>query len=362
MSMNTNSYFTIETLTAGNVWLVIHNGDGTENIGTIYYWINSTPNTNRDNYDGSIVPSSTTQYILINGSHPPVGSIIKLYRAETTRLNIKEEDSGPFLRIGGTAETKISGNIASLVGFTETIPTYCFRYMFYSSNVVDASELDLPWTTLNNWCFGRMFMGSTKLVYPPYLPAVTLAENCYQWMFRACTKLNNIAQWGAKVLANNSCYAMYQLSGGFTSVTIPIADTYYYHAFDRFLAGNKSITEAVVKTPESVTASGVFYYLFDDCTNLSKITCLLKSWDSDNQFANWTRGIAATGTFIKHPDATWSTGNSGIPSGWTVKNMNPQTQTIDYSKVTAAYVKGNTSLSAIYGKGGTLLWSKNTNI
>ena len=37
---------------------------------------------------------------------------------------------------------------------------------------------------------------------------------------------------------------------------------------------------------------------------------------------NWVSGVASSGTFVKSKDATWSvTGNSGIPSGWTVETV-----------------------------------------
>ncbi len=35
----------------------------------------------------------------------------------------------------------------------------------------------------------------------------------------------------------------------------------------------------------------------------------------------WVNGVAATGTFVKNPSMSeWTTGISGIPSGWTVQD------------------------------------------
>ena len=46
-------------------------------------------------------------------------------------------------------------------------------------------------------------------------------------------------------------------------------------------------------------------------TNISASSCL----------SNWVSGVASTGTFVKNPNMTsLSTGASGIPSGWAVKN------------------------------------------
>ena len=33
----------------------------------------------------------------------------------------------------------------------------------------------------------------------------------------------------------------------------------------------------------------------------------------------WVKNVSTTGTFVKHPDAILRTGESGIPSGWTVE-------------------------------------------
>lgn len=304
--MNTNSYFTIKILTAGTVIIQIANPTGTETPGTIYYWINNVPNAARDNYDGSIVPSGTAQYIRVNDSNPTVGTIIRLYRPETTALCFGDGgDNGSYIKIFGTAETKVSGNMASLIGFSETLPAAAFRYLFYSSNIVDASELELPWDTLTQACFIRLFFNNTKLLYPPKLSATNLAANCYQYMFYGDSSLVKSPELRAKSL-KSSCYTA----------------------------------------------------MFSGCTSLNYIVCLAEG--TSISMGNFTQNVATTGTFIKHPDATWVSGNSGIPTGWTVKNMNSQTQTIDYSKVLNAFVKSGTALRAIFSRGGNLLWGSLT--
>ena len=60
-----------------------------------------------------------------------------------------------------------------------------------------------------------------------------------------------------------------------------------------------------------------FVNMFKNCTNLNKIECLLLN-PTEDSFSGWTNGVSATGTFVKHPNATWTTGTSGIPTGWTV--------------------------------------------
>ena len=361
--MNTNSYFTIEVLVSGTVIIQLVNGDGTEATGTFYYWINSVPNAARDNYDGSIVPSNTAQYIKVNGSNPSVGTIIRLYRPETTTCCFGDGgDNGSYIRIHGTAETKISGNMASLIGFSETIPAACFRYMFYSGSIVDASELELPWTTLSQWCFCRLFYNCTKLIEPPYLPATTLADSCYRLMFRNCTALKKICRMACKNLAFASHYGMYQLCTALEKVTLPKFDTYANQALGFMFNSCSSLKELTVECPETLDTQNMFYCLAGSCMNLERLTCLAKN-STANCTGSWLGNDASYAaehaTFIKHPDATfWTEGTSGIPSGWTVKNMNPQVQSLNFNDAIGVYVKGNQKIVKIYGQNNTVIWEE----
>lgn len=350
--MNTNSYFTIEILTSGNLWLRIMNTDGTEQAVTVYYWKNKLPNANRDNYDGSITTTSTAQYISIS-----TGDVIRFYRAETTPWSISS-DSGWYNRIGGSAEIKVYGNIASLIGFSETIPAYCFRYLLYQSQIVDASELELPWTTLSDSCFIRLFMGSTKLAKLPYLPATTLANNCYTYMFRGCTALKTIAKMGVQTITcNNAFVEMYALTG-IETVTIPKMH-FNSGRMTGFMRNCTSLKTVTVDTYDETLPANAYQHLFRGCSGLETVICKAKNFET-NTFSDWFLDASATGTFIKDKDTTWPTGNSGIPSGWTVKNSNQYTQFLDFNDTTGVYVKGNQKIVKIYGQNGTVLWEENT--
>jgi len=60
--------------------------------------------------------------------------------------------------------------------------------------------------------------------------------------------------------------------------------------------------------------------MYGGCTNLNYIKFITPSGTiSTNYFGSWVNGVASSGTFVKHPNATWTTGTSGIPSGWTVQ-------------------------------------------
>ena len=61
--------------------------------------------------------------------------------------------------------------------------------------------------------------------------------------------------------------------------------------------------------------------MFLSCTSLSYIKCLATDIPANGCTQNWVNGVAETGTFVKDYSMTgWTTGNSGIPTGWIVEN------------------------------------------
>ena len=58
--------------------------------------------------------------------------------------------------------------------------------------------------------------------------------------------------------------------------------------------------------------------MFYQASSLRKITCYLVSGIINTNTNLWVYGVSSTGTFIKDPNATWPSGDSGIPEGWTV--------------------------------------------
>ena len=178
-----------------------------------------------------------------------------------------------YNNFSSSAGTKfnVRGNIMSLIdennytGIT-SISSDCFWYLFMGcTGLVSAEKLLLPITTLANGCYSGMFYGCTSLTTAPELPATTLAPYCYREMFDGCTSLTTAPELPAQLLVN-SCYE----------------------------------------------------YMFYDCTSLNYIKCLENGRDGSRVTNDWVSNVSATGTFIKNPNTTWSTGSSGIPSGWTV--------------------------------------------
>lgn len=60
--------------------------------------------------------------------------------------------------------------------------------------------------------------------------------------------------------------------------------------------------------------------MFKGCTSLHYVKCLATIILS-NTTSQWLDGVSTSGTFVKAKDMTsWGSGESGIPSGWTVED------------------------------------------
>ena len=164
-----------------------------------------------------------------------------------------------------------SGNIQSIVGFSEDVAPFCYYNLFVDcASLVTAPEL--PATTLADSCYDGMFSGCSSLVTAPALPATTLAYACYDYMFYGCASLVTAPELPATTLAGY-CYA----------------------------------------------------YMFFDCTSLASITMLATNVDAGGCLDRWVEGVAPTGTFTKAEGmTTLPTGRSGIPEGWEVRSFERQ--------------------------------------
>ena len=175
---------------------------------------------------------------------------------------------------GTASQFKVYGNVMSLVNKdnfasqTTMTGTHNFNHLFdgvtNQNAIVDASGLILPATTLTVNCYQSMFQNCKGLISAPVLSATTLAEHCYSSMFKDCTSLT-----AAPVL------------------------------------------------PASTLANYCYQNMFNGCTLLSSIRCDATNISATDCTTDWVTGVAATGSFTGKSAAGWTTGNNGIPSGWT---------------------------------------------
>lgn len=261
----------------------------------------------QNNFDNS----ETIQYSLDEGlnwnilkfktSTPKVKSGNKiLWKGRLSYVN--DRGIGWFISIG---KFNIKGNIMSLlygddfIGKTvfpkNTPGEFPFSLLFVNTDVVDASKLVLPATTLVDSCYDGMFQNCKSLVKAPkILPAMTLANSCYAGMFNGCTSLVTAPELPATTLAEYCYNSMFR---GCTSlITAPAL-------------------------PATTLADSCYIAMFDGCTSLDNIKCLATDISANNCTGNWVDGVASSGTFVKNASMNeWTTGTSGIPEGWTVIN------------------------------------------
>ena len=253
-----------------------------------------------------------------------------------------------------TGNFEVSGNIMSLlygdnfIGQTDlTGKNWVFSDLFVdNSKLINAENLILPATTLEERCYNGMFGSCTSLRTAPELPATVLANGCYYSMFYNCISLTTAPELPATTLASE-CYS--DMFYGCTSliVTPELSTTVLEeYCYSSMFYGCTSLTTAPV-LPAAVLANGCYsfmfcnctslitapellaitlvdwcyYQMFSGCTSLNYIKCLATDISANNCTINWVSNVAATGTFVKDASMTnWTIGTNGIPSGWTVQN------------------------------------------
>jgi hypothetical protein len=198
-----------------------------------------------------------------------------------------------------------------------TLVHNCYDGMFMScKSLTTAPELSA--TSLEYCCYQSMFQNCTSLTTPPELPATTLEDYCYTNMFRGCTSLTTAPELPATKLAVECYLRMFaDCTSLVTTSELPattLADSCYKYMFE-------NCTSLVIapELPATKLVSNCYYCIFSGCTSLNYIKCLATDISAYYCTFGIANRVASSGTFIKHPDMTsWSTGNSGIPSGWTV--------------------------------------------
>lgn len=200
-----------------------------------------------------------------------------------TQKSINKWANGAFSCTGG--KFKVGGSIASLVvgddyrtAGASIKPEVSFIDFFKAhTNLIDASELELPMLTLNTNAYKSMFDSCTSLEHgPQILPATTLGATCYRNMFYKCKNL-----------------------------------------------------EYAPELPAMTLVSGAYQRMFWGCSKLNHIKMLGTNWiEKDNVFVSdgttWCAGVASEGEIwlnstIKDASNWNTTWGTIIPSGWTVK-------------------------------------------
>lgn len=224
-----------------------------------------------------------------------------------------------------------------------TMANECYSYMFfYCTALTEAPEL--PAIELAEGCYYSMFTNCTALTVAPELPATTMVSRCYSCMFAGCFGLTTATELPATELANECYFMMFNSTALTVAPELPattLAEKCYYGMFQ----GCHNLTVAPV-LPAPTLPNYCYTHMFADCSSLNSITCLATSGiNQGTPYTNtedWVNGVATSGIFIADPNATWPTGNNGIPTNWIRKNPNGS----DWVEVPTGAVSGLFSVSA----------------
>ena len=202
-----------------------------------------------------------------------------------------------------------------------TLSDYCYASMFYGCTSLTTAP-ELPATTLANDCYYLMFSDCYGLTSAPELPATTLADYCYLYMFYRCTSLTIAPDLPATTLAMGCYCSMFRDCSSLVAAPDLPASTLTEVCYLEMFKDCTSLITAP-ELPATTLAEGCYRYMFEGCTKLNYIKCLATDISANQCTDYWVTRVASSGTFVKNASMTrWTTGTSGIPSGWTVQNAN----------------------------------------
>lgn len=204
------------------------------------------------------------------------------------------------------------------------LPATTMASSAYSEMFEDCHSLttapELPATTLAQQCYYQMFEGCSALTTPPELPAPVMAVSAYTGMFDNCHSLTTAPVLSATTLAD-SCYKqMFLGCYALTSAPELPATSLEAKCYQSMFYECTSLTSAPVLSAATL-ADYCYEGMLQGCTSLNYIKMLATDISATSCLSNWVYRVAASGTFVKDASmTTLPTGNSGIPTGWTVQD------------------------------------------
>ena len=264
-------YFYIESLGDGNTVSVVNKGNGnTDNVTPTLEYSTDKNTWNTITFDWTLGNYTTELPIALNTGG-------KMYfRNDTGKFSSSNNKYISFL---SSVASNVGGDIRTLSNYldvdNETTPqTYMFQRLFYRNEyIVDASNLRLPYTTLESNCYYSMFQNCTSLVNAPQLPATTIADSCYRSMFENCTSLVNAPALPATTLANYCYSSMFYGCSSLTAAPTLPATTLESNCYYSMFSGCTSLT-AAPELPATTLAGQCYQYMFSGCSSLTTATTL----------------------------------------------------------------------------------------
>ena len=311
----------------------------TDNLGTITLEQKGTPTVSAGKFikykidDGGWELLGSSMITLTNGDKMYIKSDDNIPMSESTEI---------YKYFNITGNISASGNIMSLLNFTDTLTDYAFYSLFkncksliqapalpaitlanycYSNMFEGCTSLttapELPATTLANYCYDSMFFGCTSLTTAPtILPATTLANYCYEFMFKNCTSLTTAPELPATTLANYCYRDMFTMCTALAHAPELPATTLVEGCYRSMFLTCKSLVTAP-ELPATTLVKRCYMYMFTNCEKLNYVKAMFTDISAQDCLTKWLDNVSTAGTFVKNASATWA--NAGIPSGWIVQ-------------------------------------------
>lgn len=205
-----------------------------------------------------------------------------------------------FSNFTAVGNVKVSGDINSLKSKTnwEQWADNKFPYtgaqccLFRNGgDFTDVKDIIISTKDMNNHEIRSIFEGLPIIDSPDFSNIKKIGAETLCGLFFNCTQLVN----GPAIfnVDNVPTYGMVDMFYGCTSlVNAPILN---------------------IKTASYDSLRNMFY----NCNSLNYVKCYLTGTISNTAVQNWLYRVASPGTFECYPTANYSSGVSGIPSGWT---------------------------------------------
>ena len=257
----------------------------------------------------------SSNIITANRNHNVGGNIMSLlygdnFEGQTT---FQRDSAKTFESLFSNNTTLINAN--RLIMPATALSYACYRGMFQGCTALTTAPAILPATSLGDYCYGGMFINCTSLTTTPVLTAAT-SRGGYQYMFQGCTSLTTAPALPATTLAEGCYYYMFRGCSALTTAPALPATTMAKQCYSNMFQGCTSLTTAPA-LPATTLAQSCYDSMFQGCTNLNKVTTYAQDISAANSLNNWLNNTSATGDFYNLGGATYTSGASGIPTGWT---------------------------------------------
>ena len=225
----------------------------------------------------------------------PFGGSTKVYVRGVNNAKFATNGTNNTFTFRTDSYVYVSGVLESLLdGENEVLQystPYTFKLLFKDQIALrEAERLRFEAMTNSESCYHAMFNGCSNLLSAPELPATILGYSPYRSMFSGCSSLVK-------------------------APSILPATTLQSWAYAYMFQNCNSLIDAP-ELPAETLSQSCYNNMFNGCTSLKTIRCHSKVRAKDDTY-QWLYRVKTAGTFYGHSEFGWSSGASGIPSGWT---------------------------------------------